>query len=86
MKNIAAWLRPGGLLVATMGTQSSTGGIEEDWLGAPMYWSTYDNETNLRLIRESGLNVVHSEIETVEEFDETVSFLWIVAHKPKDET
>jgi ubiquinone/menaquinone biosynthesis C-methylase UbiE len=86
LKRIAAWLRPGGLLVATMGTQSSAGGVEDDWLGAPMYWSTFDAETNLRLVREAGLEVVRSEIETVQEFGETVSFLWIVAQKPKDQT
>lgn len=79
---IATWLRPGGLLVATMGTQSSVGGVEDNWLGAPMYWSTYDSETNVRLVREAGLEIVRTEIETVEEFGETVSFLWIIARKP----
>ena len=85
-QNIAAWLRPGGLLIATMGTQSSAGGVEDDWLGAPMYWSTYDSETNVRIVQEAGLDVVRAEIETTEEFDETVSFLWIVARKPKAST
>ena len=85
LRNIAAWLRPGGQLIATMGTRSSPGGIEDDWLGAPMYWSTYDSATNVRIVQEAGLDMVSTEIETVEEFGETVSFLWIVARKPKDD-
>jgi SAM-dependent methyltransferase len=82
LENVASWLRPGGLLVATMSTRASAGGIEEDWLGAPMYWSSYDSETNVQLVRDAGLDIVSTEIETVVEFDETVSFLWIVARKP----
>lgn len=81
---MAGWLRPGGLLVASMGTQSSAGDVEEDWLGAPMYWSGYDRETNLRMVREVGLEILRAEVETVEEFGDTVSFVWIVARKPQE--
>jgi SAM-dependent methyltransferase len=80
--NIASWLRPGGLLVATMGVHADEGGVDEDWLGAPMYWSSYDRETNLRLVREAGLKVVRACEETIEEHGEQVTFLWIVARKP----
>jgi SAM-dependent methyltransferase len=82
LSDIASWMRPGGLLVATMGTRPSASGIEEDWLGAPMYWSSYDSETNVRLVRDAGLEIICTEIETVVEFDETVHFMWIVARKP----
>ena len=72
---------PGGLLIATMGTQSSPGGVEDDWLGAPMYWSSYDSRTNVRLVREAGLAIVQAREERVEEHGEEVAFLWIVARK-----
>lgn len=85
LNKIAGWLRPGGLLIITMGTQSSAGGVEDDWLGAPMYWSTYDSETNVRIVKEAGLDIIRAEIETTEEFGETVRFLWIVARKPEDD-
>jgi len=41
---IGRWLRPGGYLMATVGSGAWTG-IEEDWLGAPMYWSHADRKT-----------------------------------------
>ncbi len=82
LDHIASWLRPGGLLVATMGTQASKGGVEEDWLGAPMYWSSYDSEANVRFVRKAGLDIVQAREETVKEDGEPVTFLWIVAHKP----
>lgn len=79
--NIASWLRPGGLLVATMGTQASKGDVEDDWLGAPMYWSSYDSEINVHLVRDAGLDIIQAVEETVEEHGEQVAFLWIVARK-----
>jgi SAM-dependent methyltransferase len=38
---IARWLRPGGILLITVGGSAWTG-VEDDWLGAPMYWSHGD--------------------------------------------
>lgn len=83
LRKIAAWLRPGGLLVATMSTGASAGDVDDDFLGAPMYWSTYDSETNLRLVQEAGLELVRHKVEAVEEFGQLVRFLWVVARKPQ---
>ena len=41
---IASWLRPDGVFAATVGCRAWTGS-EEDWLGAPMWWSHADAET-----------------------------------------
>ena len=30
-------------------------------MGAPMYWSGYDGETNIRLVEEAGLTIVSTE-------------------------
>jgi ubiquinone/menaquinone biosynthesis C-methylase UbiE len=79
---IASWLRPGGLLVATMGALSIAAGYEEDFLGAPMYWSSFDSETNRRLVSQAGLQIVSAREETAEEFGEPVTFLWVIAQKP----
>jgi SAM-dependent methyltransferase len=83
--NIAAWLRPGGWLLATMGVHDVEAGYEEDWLGAPMYWSSYDAATNRRLVEEVGLRVDQANEETALEFGQPVTFLWVVAHKPEGE-
>jgi len=84
LRDIASWLRPGGLLVATMGAHSMKANFDEDFLGAPMYWSSFDSQTNRRLVKEAGLHIVNAREETAKEFDEPVTFLWIVAQKGTD--
>jgi SAM-dependent methyltransferase len=40
---VARWLRPGGVLLVTVGSSAWTG-TEDDWYGAPMYWSHGDRD------------------------------------------
>ena len=82
LRAIARWLRPGGLLIATMGAGESPGAVEADWLGAPMYFSHYGPATNKRLVREAGLKLLSARVETTEEDGVPVPFLWVVAQKP----
>ena len=79
---IAVWLRPGGYLVASTGTYSDPGTVEEDWLGAPMYWSFYPSARSLELVRASGLEIVRAADETSDEDGTPHTFLWLVARKP----
>jgi SAM-dependent methyltransferase len=81
LQDIAFWLRPGGLLVAAMNVHSFKAHYSEDFLGAPMYWSGFDSETNKRLVEEAGLIITSAREETAIEFDEPVTFLWVVARK-----
>jgi SAM-dependent methyltransferase len=81
LQDIALWLRPGGLFVATMSVHSVKADFAEDFLGAPMYWSGFDSETNKRLVEEAGLLIVSAQEETAIEFDKPVAFLWVVARK-----
>jgi SAM-dependent methyltransferase len=82
LRAITGWLRPGGLLVATMGAGAEPGDIEPDWLGAPMYWSHYDAATNRALIEQAGLRILSAREETAEEDGQPVTFLWVIAQKP----
>jgi SAM-dependent methyltransferase len=79
---IARWLRPDGLFVATMGAGSTEDGYEENWLGAPMYWSHFDATTNQRLVEEAGLAIESAALEVADEDGAPVTFLWVVARKP----
>ncbi len=79
---IASWLRPGGLFVGTLGARSVEADYQEQWLGAPMYWSSYDSETNRRMVREAGLQIVSADEETTRAEGESETFLWVVARKP----
>ena len=77
LRNVARWLRPGGLFVASLGARDLAAGTEDDWLGVPMYWSHFDAATNRQLVEDAGLEIEIAE-ETVAE-DER--FLWVVAHR-----
>ena len=81
LRRVARWLRPGGGLIANLGT---TGGdaYEEDWLGVPMFWSSWDQRTNGRLLEAAGLDVLVDTIETSVEDGQQVTFQWVVARKP----
>lgn len=83
LRAIAHWLRPGGLLVASMGTGSWAGDVEADWLGAPMYFSHHDAETNRRLVRDAGLRLLSAREESTDEDGTAVPFLWVVAERPR---
>ncbi len=82
-QKVEGWLRPGGLLVVTMGLGSVEGDLVEDWLGfgAPMYWSNYESGTNCVLVEQAGFDVLRAKKETAEEDGVPITFLWIVAQK-----
>jgi cyclopropane fatty-acyl-phospholipid synthase-like methyltransferase len=82
---IAVWLRPGGLLLATMGARDEDAEpcIEEDWLGAPMYFAGVGRQTSLRWLDDAGLDVMRAEVEPQVEHGEEVRFLWVLARRPE---
>ncbi len=50
-------LKPGGLVLLCMGA----GDLPEDvpdWFGTQMYWSHYDDKTNLRMMKEGGFDIL----------------------------
>jgi SAM-dependent methyltransferase len=81
LRAIATWLKPGGLFVAAMGISDIEAQFSPNWLGAPMYWSHFDSQTNQRLIQEAGLQLLSAQEETAEEDGVPVTFLWVVAQK-----
>lgn len=80
-QSIAAWLRPGGLLITTLLARANPGLVEE-WLGAPMFYSGFSGDAGTELIRASGLEVVSGLDETVLEDGRPATFRWVVARKP----
>lgn len=84
LKSVASWLKPGGLLVASLGSGENPGSIETDWIsGVPMYFAGYPAEENKKIVEKSGLKIVDARLETIHEKDGPVAFLWIVAQKPR---
>jgi SAM-dependent methyltransferase len=75
---VHAWLRPGGLFLATLGA----GDIEDwqgEWLGVPMYFSGYDPARNRELL--SSFELVADEVVTIAEPEGDVSFHWVLAQR-----
>ena len=56
-RNIYRWLRPGGYLLATVGSSAWTG-TETDWHGAPMFWSHADRATYVAWLEKTGFQVL----------------------------
>lgn len=82
LERIAGWLRPGGWLLATMGVGGSEDVVEDDWLGAPMFFASFDHETNRRLVAEARFELVRDRVvEHVEPGHGPVSFMWLLARK-----
>jgi SAM-dependent methyltransferase len=79
---IRDWLRPAGVLVATMGAEDDPGTIEPDWLGVDMYFSHFGARRNRRMVEGAGLVVELSEILAEPEDRHDARFLWIVARRP----
>jgi SAM-dependent methyltransferase len=83
LAKIRGWLRPGGWLLTTLGTGGSEDAVEEDWLGAPMFFASFTAETNRRLLREAGFELVRDRVIPHEEPGHgTVSFMWVLARSP----
>jgi cyclopropane fatty-acyl-phospholipid synthase-like methyltransferase len=82
LTRIHRWLRPGGLFLAPM---STIGGPDrtETWLGVEMFFSGWDAETNARLVREAGFELLVGEVILMREreSDYETAFLWVLARK-----
>ena len=78
------WLRPGGWLLTTMGVGGTEDEVEDDWLGAPMFFASFDAGTNRKLVAGAGLDIVRERVVAHEEPGHgPVSFMWLLARRPE---
>lgn len=75
---IAKWLRPGGYLLATFGCSGGEG-IEEGWLGVPMFFASFTEDENRSLLRAAGFQLERDEVVPIREPDGEARFHWILA-------
>jgi SAM-dependent methyltransferase len=81
---IRSWLKPGGLFLASM---SHVGGEDriDEWLGVEMFFSGFDAETNRRLVRQAGFELLADDLVWMHEPepDGDSAFLWVLGRKPR---
>jgi SAM-dependent methyltransferase len=77
---IGALLEPGGLFVASLGAEGSDDWSGE-WLGVEMFFSSFDANTNRRLLREAGFGLLQDEAISIQEPEGLATFLWVLAQK-----
>ena len=60
--NFRRMLRPGGHALLCLGAENLVDDIEEDFFGERMYWSHFDRETNLKMLKDVGFLIVWSQL------------------------
>lgn len=80
LNRIYRLLKPGGILLATMGFGDSPDVVSPDWLGSPMFFSHFDGDTNLGLVEQTGFSINQAEDEMESEYGK-LCFRWIVARR-----
>jgi predicted TPR repeat methyltransferase len=77
---IAVWLDDGGLLLATFGAGEPGEDVDEDWLGAPMFFASLGGDSYLPLMRDCGLEPLRDEVVVQHEPGHgNVAFHWVLA-------
>lgn len=60
LANFHRMLKPGGLALLCLGADHLIDDIDENFFGTRMYWSHYDTETYLRMLKELGYSILWS--------------------------
>jgi SAM-dependent methyltransferase len=77
---IALWLRDGGHFLGTFNTGDAGEEVDDDWLGAPMFFASLGPDAYGPLLREAGLDLLRDEVLVQHEPGHgDVSFRWILA-------
>lgn len=83
VERIFGWLRPDGWFLGTLGTANADDEVVEDWLGAPMFFASYDEVWNRETLLGAGFVLEDARIVPFEEPGHgRVRFMWVLARKP----
>ncbi|KAJ1323647.1 methyltransferase domain-containing protein [Microdochium nivale] len=83
LAKISRWVRPGGGVLLNVTTETTDGVTANNWLAQDkqswMYWSGLGPEGTVKVVEESGLDV----LETAVDGGEDDTYFWIIAGKSK---
>lgn len=80
LANFHRMLKPGGLVLLCLGAEHLIDDVDENYLGTRMYWSHFDSETYLKMLKECGFFITWSKIVT-DETCEGAGHLFVLAQK-----
>jgi ubiquinone/menaquinone biosynthesis C-methylase UbiE len=78
--NFHRMLKPGGFALLCLGAESLIDDIDENYLGTRMYWSHFDTDTYLRMLKDTGFSIIWSK-RVVDESCEGSGHLFVLAQK-----
>jgi ubiquinone/menaquinone biosynthesis C-methylase UbiE len=81
LKNFYRTLKPGGHTLLCLGAEHLIDDIDENYLGTRMYWSHYDSETYLRMLKDCGFSMIWSKYVGDESSDEGAGHLFVFVQK-----
>lgn len=81
LANFHRMLKPGGFALLCLGAEHLIDDLDENYLGTRMYWSHFDSETYLRMLKECGFSIVWSRI-VMDETCEGAGHLFVLVQKP----
>ena len=80
LRRISRWLRVGGLLLLSTEAGEEKGVVGE-WLGVPMFFSSFGPEAVEQMIQESGFEILETAIEPQVEQGIEIPYLWVLGRK-----
>ena len=77
---VAVWLREGGLFLATLGAGDEGEDVDQDWLGAPMFFASLGGDSYIPLLHECGFELLREEVVAQHEPGHgDIEFHWVLA-------
>ncbi|ORX95340.1 S-adenosyl-L-methionine-dependent methyltransferase [Basidiobolus meristosporus CBS 931.73] len=82
LENIYNWLKPGGYFICNLATMDVPVIYDPNWIGAPMYWSSWSCSKIREHLSSVGFVFVDDEVIVENEHGAEIEFWWFVVQKP----
>jgi hypothetical protein len=77
---IHRWLKKDGFVLISMESGEYDDEMGE-WLGVPMFISSFGQEVTIHLMRQAGFEILKTAVESQREGEVDIPFLWMFAQK-----